>query len=188
MPPFDTSPRCPRCQYDLTGLPEIHTCPECCFAYDPHAIYLRLKVRRAIWNQIFMGLVLISASLYFAGSRITPKENMPLIATIILAMILGILQLLVSHGRVSLTLNRFGVTISDEREEDTRTSWNDIQDVRFSWITGTIVIRSNLPKRLVIAYLQVGGFFKARRLAREIRRLKNVYATQAPSTASIGSK
>lgn len=25
---------CPRCKYDLTGLPSIHTCPECGFGYN----------------------------------------------------------------------------------------------------------------------------------------------------------
>ncbi len=29
---------CPRCDYDLTGLPSQHACPECGFAYDEHTM------------------------------------------------------------------------------------------------------------------------------------------------------
>lgn len=37
---------CPRCGYDLRGLPLTYQCPECAFEYDPAAITIRLKGAR----------------------------------------------------------------------------------------------------------------------------------------------
>ena len=48
---------CPKCDYDLTGLPEVHVCPECAFAYDAHATSVRLFGRRENRRVMIIGML-----------------------------------------------------------------------------------------------------------------------------------
>jgi hypothetical protein len=166
---------CPRCQYDLAGLPEVHTCPECGFEFDPHAIFIRLKVKRGLLNQVLIGVILFAALVHFGGSPGLRKENVGLALLIVIATIPPLIRILAPE-RISLTVNRFGIGVEGEHDEDMCISWKDIRSVRFSWISGNIVIRGPKPKRLAIAYLQIGGFFIARRLAKQIDRLRKIYS------------
>ncbi|MCA9290994.1 MAG: hypothetical protein KDA25_07690 [Phycisphaerales bacterium] len=48
--------RCPRCHYDLRGLPDAHRCPECGFEYDMSSLFL---VGRPFVGQTPLGLSLM---------------------------------------------------------------------------------------------------------------------------------
>ncbi|MBI3835820.1 MAG: hypothetical protein HY287_15955 [Planctomycetes bacterium] len=155
MAQLESSASCPRCQYDLTGLPEIHTCPECGFDYDSNAIFVRLKIGRILWNQLLMAALLIGAMIYFATPKTRWKENFAPISLIMLSIIPVILRLLSSRDRGSLTLNRFGVTKEKDQKRVIRIPWNEIQRVRFNWITDNVVVKRNRSKRIVVSTHQL---------------------------------
>jgi len=53
---FQPLTSCPVCEYDLTGLPEKHCCPECAFEYDPS---MRVWIEgRPRWLEHFIAVVL----------------------------------------------------------------------------------------------------------------------------------
>lgn len=64
--------RCPVCNYNLTGLPVAHQCPECGFEYDEHT---RVWVRRQAWWSLpkkvvvscIAVLVPVQAALWWGG-------------------------------------------------------------------------------------------------------------------------
>lgn len=174
---------CPRCQYDLTGLPEKHTCPECGLEYDPHAVYVRLSLHTRPWNQVVMGVALIAAAVFFPRPGLRWKENLPLILLIIVAMLPAILRLLTSSGKGYLILNRSGFAMVDDRMRTTTIAWHELRGVRCNWITGNLVVMGPSSTGLVFPSWQFDGFFNARRLAREIRQLKEVYIDQAHQNA-----
>jgi hypothetical protein len=62
-------PRCPVCDYDLTGLPDEGRCPECGFEYDNSFMmrYGRPIAGRATWpNMIFAALLSFGLLLFMA--------------------------------------------------------------------------------------------------------------------------
>src|SRR5262249_29187084 len=151
--------------------------PECAFDYDPCAIFIRLKVKRGYANQLLMIALLFTAMVHFAESSFS-KENIVL-TVVLMAATIPLLIVVLTPSRFSLTVNRFGVTLEGHDEENLCISWKDIQTIRFNWLNGNIVVRGIQAKQLTIAYLQIGGFLRARKLARVIEGLRKKYSTMS---------
>ena len=125
------------------------------------------------------GPALIAGSLLYPPQPgLRTKEEFYFIAVIVAAMSPAILRLLTSCGTGSLTLNRFGILLADDREKKTFIPWNELRSVRFGWISGNLVVRDSRSTRFVIPCRQLGSFLRARRLGKEIRRLKTVYGSE----------
>lgn len=69
--------RCPKCDYDLAGLPRRHRCPECGFEYD-ESMFVLYATSSSAWADLFTGswgtrmfrLACFAFFLYYFGSRI----------------------------------------------------------------------------------------------------------------------
>jgi hypothetical protein len=71
--------KCPRCRYDLNGLPSPHHCPECGFAYDDHleiwrakgSIVIKVFIMILLTNKLFVGFLILRETI--RGNERTAK-------------------------------------------------------------------------------------------------------------------
>lgn len=55
--------QCPRCDYQLEGLPQVGTCPECGLDYDPLCTVTELGTNRWDVRQLVLAGILIAVAL-----------------------------------------------------------------------------------------------------------------------------
>jgi len=166
---------CPRCDYNLTGLPDEHICPECGFEYDPHAAFMRLSRRRRVWELAVMATALLLAGWFLPRQGGRTKENVFFCAFILAALLLDLLSLSLQHVAASITLNRLGFSVTDVRGLSRTIPWRALRRARCGWISGNLIAHGTNRTRILILCRQLGGRRKARDLARQIVWLKSVY-------------
>lgn len=84
--PAEWGLRCPKCDYDLTGLTK-RRCPECGHIFDPHAIWIANKHKQAglghqtpayvIYGALFIGLVVFSPLIVDRPLMLLPLGILP---------------------------------------------------------------------------------------------------------------
>jgi hypothetical protein len=104
---------CPRCRYDLAGLPDTHVCPECGFEYDPHAKVIRLhgwRVRFRHRVPIFLVFVVLTMGVWLAPVAVRAELRMT--ANFALFGLLGLCMFLRrASAQGYLLVNRHGVEV-----------------------------------------------------------------------------
>ena len=103
---------CLKCDYDLTGLPDEHACPECGLQYDPDNVAIELARKPAILEVVvaLTGLGIIYAS-FWSGKALGALEDW---MSAILVIQLFVLLLMWAVGRGTwrrIIINRLGVHV-----------------------------------------------------------------------------
>jgi hypothetical protein len=168
---------CPKCGYDLAGLPTAHTCPECGLAYDPLCRVVRLPCSTRARLQVIYGCALIALALW-AILRFGGKAGD--------ASFLGLLVVLTAVAMVRATrtggiqrllvLNEAGVQFQDGPRASALVPWAELhaarvravhRDFRLESVDGSVLLACRID--------QLGGWRAARLCAREIRDLQEAY-------------
>lgn len=173
---------CPRCNYELAGLPEYHTCPECGFDYDPHCQMICLKPRRADNRQVVLGtglLLVIGFGMWAAPGPFTLKDLI-LPGVILLAMLPYLYRSLRGFGLASaLFISHKGVRFEHAEGASRLIPWDNIDHAQYGWLTGRVLILSKVCRVLHSVHrLRLGGTTEAKVCAEAIDAAKHTYETR----------
>lgn len=169
--------RCLRCEYELKGLPEECTCPECGLGHDPQAFSIELyRETTQIWNLI--GVIIILAYFFLL------LWNRPLQWSDSFQIVLGVagIGMILNHffslsdRRSLLVINKSGLHFHLPGRDDRSFRWDEIDKVNQSWFTARMRIYSPEGKKI---YSVSATRFKTKKYLREcitdIERMKKVY-------------
>jgi hypothetical protein len=170
---------CPCCSYDLTGLPEVHTCPECGFEYDALAMSITLRGRRAytvnLISSAAMGLTYFGF-LYPRTGFTAGKATLIIFLGIALLVTLYRLWKRETVPRL-LLLSRRGLAFHPPSFDITLLPWGEITGASCSWVTGVLCITGKDGQTVLrCPYQTLGTLRIAKRCAAEINRLREGYS------------
>lgn len=177
---------CPLCDYDLTGLPAEHTCPECGFKYDRHTTAVKLAARK----RHYIGLASVAGyglfMLYLAFRVSNPGDNF-LLGIILVSLMVATYHFVRAMGHPSrLVLSRAGIRFDHPELHVDVIRWEDVVEARYSWITGVFQIRGSEEEALFrCRYDRLGTPRIARRCAKEINRLRPIYLAEADAVRRL---
>jgi len=161
---------CPRCSYDLTGLPETHVCPECGCPYDSHSTAIPLTGRKNQYVGLTMWIPLVALLAWIKGRRGVGFVAMPFLAPFVVALV-GTVVLLLRRGGLPtrLILHRDGIELVTPGQEPLTWPWHVIAGAAVSRVSGRFKIVGKdgnvLYARL---YGRLGRFGVVERCAKEI--------------------
>ena len=170
--------RCPRCDYDLTGLPVEHICPECGFAYDLHSTSIRLTARREYRNAQIVGVFWL-AYFVFMWKR-GPVGASGWLLTIVIFIFAGIFifrQRKFPTIAERMIFRRDGFMFYSPSGTTPPVSWSTIRSASCSWWDGKLIIdQTGNQDPISISHRSLGGVRIGKQCAAEIIRLKEIYA------------
>lgn len=169
--------QCSRCDYDLTGLPDEHTCPECGFAYDKHATSIRLTSRREYRYAQIMGVLWF---FYFVSLWQRGPIKMPAWFLIVFSVIfVGMFLFRLRKSRTvadRMIFTREGFTFYSPTTSSTPVPWSVVKSASCSWWDGALRIqRTDDFEPISISHRHLGGVKIGKKCAAELNRLKLVY-------------
>jgi hypothetical protein len=169
---------CPRCNYDLTGLPEIHTCPECGLNYDPDTVAIELRGVRHPVAVLFWAVIWI-ALLVFILQRGAPRMRDWFFLTVAGAgFLVDLYRSFIRSGlRNRLVINHEGLHFKLSCGDDRIVRWEEIGLADRTWVTGTLRIRG--PDGSSVFVCPFAEFNRNKKMVlrsiAEINRLKKIY-------------
>lgn len=171
---------CPRCDYDLTGLPAEHTCPECGCKYDEHSIGIPLTGRRAErwWAWVFQPLlgVILLIQVQRSGVQWRTWDRLILPVIIFLGFFLQWKHRLGFPTR--MVLDREGVELITPAQEPLRWGWNEIRRANVDWAFGRFYLVSVDETFLISrSYRRLGSLKLVKKCAAEINERIGLYRT-----------
>ena len=171
------------CRYDLTGLPEVHTCPECGFENDPHARVIRLFPQRRIYGHFVAVGIWILLIMRGALSQYTAAVVLSSIAVVLLVTTFYWSRIAGSPRR--LVLNRHGVRFDHPSISGEAIPWAGLAKAEFDWVFGKLWLISPEGTTLrEVPYRKLGSTRLSRRCADEINRLAVLYVQATPTTTA----
>ena len=169
---------CPRCDYDLTGLPEQHTCPECGCGYDQHSIGIPLTGRRhqrwALWLFIPIGGLLTVLAVQRGASGWDTLRHL----MVPVAFTVGYCVRTARRAGLPtrMVLNRNGVELVTPGQEGLSWNWSIIQSVDVEWVWGRFQLISTKGEVLLSrGYPNLGSLKLAKQCAAEINKRIVIY-------------
>ena len=88
---------CLKCHYSLEGLPTVHRCPECGFAYDEHAIVIDLDSSGHDRQQLWYGALLLGM-IGLATFSTGLSMDVELLALIAFCMGISVVRMMLRSG------------------------------------------------------------------------------------------
>ncbi|MBI3835821.1 MAG: hypothetical protein HY287_15960 [Planctomycetes bacterium] len=133
---------CPRCQYDLTGLPEIHTCPECGFQYDFKArtiVFSEPKRKEIFW---FIMLVAFTTVIFFDLLRRGIRPGDWPMALMYVANAIGAAFALLRPlpPRRFMSIDSAGLQFDPPIKGIMAIPWQEFGEAKPSWADGSLLI------------------------------------------------
>jgi hypothetical protein len=174
------------CQYDLTGLPEVHTCPECGFEYDPHAQVIRLFPQRRIYGHfVAAGTWMVPILLLRRGAFSQQDAALFLGSIAVVLLVTTFYWSRIAGSPRRLVLNRHGVRFDHPSISGEAIPWAGLAKAEFDWVFGKLWLISPQGTTLhEVPYRKLGSTRLSRRCADEINRLAALYAQAAPTTTA----
>ncbi len=161
---------CPRCDYDLTGLPESHQCPECGCPYDSFSTAIHLTGRRNqyLWLVLYPLALALPNVLRVARGRVV--ELWTAGAALLGAVVVTIILVARRAGLPTrLILHREGLELVTPGQEPLTWRWDEIVDAGVSRISGSFWINGADGIPLYSRYYaRLGRYAVAQRCATEI--------------------
>jgi hypothetical protein len=173
---------CPRCSYDLTGLPDVHTCPECGFEYDPLARSIVLRGRRVYAFNLIWSVAFALTYFYFWYPRMDFASGKAIVIAFLgVALVTTLYRVWKRENLPQLLLmNRHGLAFHPPTVASTVVPWSDITRAKCSWVTGALcVIGRDGQTLLRCSYRTLGTLRIAKRCAQEINALVGRYSDRA---------
>lgn len=133
---------CPSCEYDLAGLPDEHTCPECGFEYDPDAVVIHLPGKApAVGNLLGVGILALLVIQQIM--RVTTGGDSYSDAFTFIMLVLCVATILCEFlgyvaGKHRFILNRNGVRVEHPDVTNETVRWSDIRRAKYSWVWGSL--------------------------------------------------
>ena len=120
--------QCPRCDYLLEGLPDIHVCPECGYAYDKRSevIVQGRGIAYVFWLVIVPAMWGVRSLRLFVGDV---AEWLPLM---LLPVWIGWGWHLVTRRRNRVVLTPRGIELIDTHRQIQACAWTEIVEVRYN--------------------------------------------------------
>lgn len=172
---------CLKCDYDLTGLPDEHTCPECGFTYDSENVAVDLRYRPSgLLIRIAIFAMAALPLCFFFGSL----ENVVLLWAWVwqIAWLTGFhLYCMRARRKLEpkLILNRSGIHVARSFHDIEFWPWEVVGEAKHSWVTGRMTIQNACGDAVFFLPIRETGKLKtARQCATEIMRLKELYAAR----------
>lgn len=173
--------KCPACGYPLIHLPAWHTCPECGFAYDPHARVHVIRDRAAYISQIAWA-IFISMGLTYFHFRVLRKpldqDIWWIFAFLTISTVYPIYRLARLAGRPAsrVLINHQGIRFEYPRAEPKHVRWEQFGRARYSWITGQLELCNQAGQSLLRwRDRNIGTPSLRRKLAAQINDLAGKY-------------
>ena len=169
---------CPRCDYDLSGLPTQHTCPECGCNYDEYSIGIALTARRQqLWG-LWVALPLFALATWLEVSQSSRGWDNLRHFLVPGAILVGVAFRFVRRGGLPtrMILDRDGVELVTPGQEPLRWPWYDIRRVEVGWMSGAFRLYADKKETLISRnYRALGDLNTARQCAAEINRRIELY-------------
>ena len=170
------SKSCAACEYNLAGLPDVGTCPECGVQYDPDYVVLRIPIYgRAVWKLLLIAILAVVWMRSWHHGGLTPADSF-----LALALIAGAIwtcrRLFPRSARYcTLIVNAYGVTIEHPAKDRQALRWSDIQRASTANGSSKLVIEGHHENVLLHCTSGFVGANVAGTCAREINRLMELY-------------
>jgi len=177
--------RCLACGYRLAGLPTVHICPECGMPYDLLARAFPCSEGSVPYGWIKAGafafVVFALPVLKWVGMLV--PGYVVLVVGCVVSVLCGLLEAWQRNtGQYRLFVNHRGIQFGCPVVRLKEISWREFGEARFSWITGSLTIRSPQGKRAVKAsYISFGGSIAAGEVARHLNNVAPHYRNMDPA-------
>ena len=167
---------CPKCKYDLTGLPEVHACPECGFEYDPHTELFDIGPPYVSSSKALVILSLCAVSFVLAFYFRIAGESFFWMSMVVVVVVMYLRR--PHSAKHVLIANRQGIFIIRPATSDQHIPWSNIHEIRHNWLTGAIQFIDRENKNVPIhPALKFPAFAALERCVDEIRRLQALYCS-----------
>ncbi len=165
---------CPKCDYDLTGLPDVYTCPECGFASDLHTVVFHVGQPAGVISSIFLvgGFAAAVVSAFLGARTVGP----------LVAFSFGIVWLILYVGAIrapkgQLIVNHVGVHVFLPAGPPVSLAWADVREVNASWGNAALHIIPHHGRKVTVFPIDLSRAGFPRLPLDEIRRLQALYAS-----------
>lgn len=171
--------QCPQCDYNLTGLPDEHTCPECGFAFDAYSTCIRLSARENYRHAQVMIVFWILYFVFVVWRQVGPSRMSASI--LVLFSLVAVGRLLYESRRIQTAADRMifaraGLSFYSTTSTSIPIPWSIIKSASCSWVDGSLRIeRTDDNDPIKFSHRELGGVRIGKRCAAEINRLKSVY-------------
>ncbi len=171
--------KCPRCRYSLTGLPDIHRCPECAFEYDKRMVVIEQSAKLS-W--FLVGMYSVGALMWTSYLAATSSFGWgSLILTVFwFATFLGARQSIRLRNRSKALLWPDGLILLPAQGDFMYyASWDDVSRVEYDRLGGGAKLLAHDGSTLhAVPY----DFFGSGRISKEFiaaaNRIREQYLTE----------